>query len=312
MADLIPAPAPGLYVDVPAAVYRSWDAVNASLLVDLRDHPPQKARYRRSKPTKDTPATALGRMLHMVTLEPHLLLEDRYVVSPRFHRGFRDLESISKAGKDDLYDGGKLEAEIFDAEVEARGQEIIEHDVYTTACAMRDAAARDPAVRALLERPGLREASVVWHDRTHGLPCKLRLDLLTVVYGQPHIYDLKSARSANRKAFGAEIERLGYHIRAAWYQIGMQALDALGGEPPMDRAFAWLVQDKEEPYLCANYYPDPDDLAEGHMECHRLVSLWAQCQKTDTWPGYTFQGQPEVCPRPRWARRTTDAAEDLF
>jgi len=293
---VIPAPPPGIYPDVPEAEYRAWDAVNASLLVDLRDMPPARARHRLLNRKLDTEATLLGRTLHLVMLQPELLA--RYTVSPPFLRNYRDEASVlEKTGRVGV--GGKREAEEFDERVEREGLEVIEHDVYETAVTMRDAALCDPQVRRILSAPdNVRELSVVWQDRATGLPCKMRIDIGCSLFGRPHIIDLKSARDAGRAMFGRQIESLGHHIRAAHYLEGAR-VSGLFDDP----AYAWLVQDKPEPYLCAFYYADAEiDLVDGEEERARLTRVWAHCQETDSYPGHTVDGAPSVCTRPGYAR----------
>lgn len=283
---MIPAPAPGLYRDVPAETYHSWlDAVNASLLRELAVYPPAQVHWERLHPKDETPAKAFGTLLHTLVLERDAL-EARYAVAPEL-----DKRTVV----------GKQAWAAFQAETLAAGRTPMEPARFARAQAIRDAAWRDPFVRRLLEDPaGMNEVSVVWQDETHGLRCRLRADRIVRIGGTTLVLDLKSAASAERTAFGRAIANFGYHIAAAWYLRGLSAL------APLERTFLWVVIDKDPPHLPAVYQVDPEDLAEGHAECDRLLALYAHCLSTDSWPGYTPDGQAVICSRPHWARRKRD------
>lgn len=282
---MIPAPKPGLYKGVASDTYHSWEAVSSSLLRQLRKGPPALLRYERLHPSEPTSAQEFGTLLHTALLEP-ARFDESYAVCPE----------VPRRGAANL-------AEWASFEVAHPGQIHVKAAVLDQVRAMRDAAYRDRFVRALLEGRGENEGSVVWSDPVHGLPCKLRFDRLTRLGDTSLVIDLKTSHSASAEEFGRSIERYGYHVAAAWYLRGLAHL------APAERQFIWIAQDKDAPHLCAVYQVDPEDLAEGHAECERLLALWAHCLATDTWPGYTPDGQAVICPRPRWARRKMDSMD---
>lgn len=291
---LIPAPAPGLYRDVSAEVYHSWDAVNASLLRKLRDYPPAQVRWEQLHPADETPAMTFGTLLHTLILEQDAL-EARYAIAPKF---------------DKRTNAGKAAWAKFELEALAAAKTPLREEEFDKARRMRNAAWKDPFVRRLLDAPGgINEGSVVWIDTTTGLPCKMRFDRLVRLAGHTFILDIKTAASAQPERFSRVIEDKGYHCAAEWYTRGLEAEDRRRVGMETQRTFLWIVLDKDEPHLAAVYQPDPDDLADARHENNRLLNVYSHCRKTDTWPGYTPNGQAMVVSRPRWARRRADSEE---
>ena len=280
---MIEAPKPGLYRDVPSEVYHSWDAVSASLLADLRRFPPAQVRWNMLHPSAPTPAMRFGSALHAALLEPDTF-DERYVRAP-------DVDRRTKAGKEAW------------AAVEAEGRTVLSFDDMIRIDGMRSAAMAHPIVRRLLEGVGVNEASLVWQDPIHDLPCKLRVDRLVQLDGRSFVIDFKSTADVSPAAFSRTIENLAYHIRAAWYLRGLREVATA------EREYLWIAQDKGEPYLPAVYQIDPDDLAEGAGDCARLLAFYAHCRASDVWPGYT-EDQAEICQRPRWARRAPESEAD--
>lgn len=279
---------------MPAEQYHQWDAVNASLLRKLRDYPPAQVRWEQLHPQDETPAMTFGTLLHTLVLEESAL-ESRYAIAPKI---------------DKRTNAGKAQWKEFETAAFATGRAPLREEEFQKAQRMRDAAWRDPFVRRLLSAAGgINEGSVVWREPVHGMLCKLRFDRLVRIGGNTFILDLKTAASAAPERFSRVIEEKGYHLAAEWYTRGLEAEDVRRVGMETQRTFLWVVLDKDEPHLAAVYQPDPADLEDGAHDCNRLLALYAHCQKTDTWPGYTPNGQAQVVSRPRWARRRADFEE---
>ena len=69
----------------------------------------------------------------------------------------------------------------------------------------------------------------------------------------------------------------------------------------MPPVFAWLVQEREAPYACAMYSAAPDLVEYGRKKMRPLLALLAQCEATNTWPGYSTEVRPLALPV--WAER---------
>src|SRR5207237_5203002 len=90
----------------------------------------------------------------------------------------------------------------------------------------------------------------------HALRCKARPDYLPA-HGR-WLVDLKTAASANPRAWHDQAYRLGYHARAAWYLDG--AATVLGHAP---EEYWFAIVEREPPYLVSVITFDDDALEWG-------------------------------------------------
>ena len=86
---------------------------------------------------------------------------------------------------------------------------------------------------------------------------------------------------------------LGYHMQAAHYLDMAIDHDLIDPDAP----FRFVVQEKEAPFLVAVVSVGADYLALGRRDMRRAIDLWAECTRTNTWPGYPAT----VAEPPRWA-----------
>ena len=144
---------------------------------------------------------------------------------------------------------------------------------------MRDSLMADPTA-SLAFQGGEAEKSLIWQDRDTGVWCKARPDYLP-----PHtryMTDYKTSASANPDDFSRSVHNYGYHIQAAWYLDGVEAL--LGERP---ERFCFIVQSKEDPYFVTPCWLDQESLEIGAAYCRRARDKFAECLKADEWPTYS-------------------------
>lgn len=156
---------------------------------------------------------------------------------------------------------------------------------------MGEALTRHKMASTLLS-DGKPEVSMYAVDPHTGVLRRGRVDYLT----EEVVVDYKTASSAEPGAFAAACARYGYDMQAAWYLDVLEALgEARGG-------FAFVVQEKDPPYLVEVY--TLDELAEerGRRRNRRALDLFRECSETDSWPGYTGQDYTELS-LPSWALR---------
>src|SRR5690606_26638227 len=94
MRELLDAPEPGLYPNVPADAYHRWPVASQTVLKIMRDRSPAHARQYMLTPPEPTPAMVLGQAIHMAILQPDLFREC-YVRRP-------ELDLRTKAGREAL------------------------------------------------------------------------------------------------------------------------------------------------------------------------------------------------------------------
>jgi exodeoxyribonuclease VIII len=261
-------PGPGIYEDVPAEVYRAWPYACSSLLWEMYQTSPRHARDRMLNGGDDSDCKAKGSCVHAALLEPERFAAE-YAIGP-------DVKLNTKAGKE--------EWEAFVAanpgRFHVRGADGVD------LLAMRAAVWSHPAARNLLRRRSGTEVSVVWDDAATGVRCKARLDLPCVGIGV--LADLKSTRSAARRAFRRSIRDYGYRLQLAFYMEGAAARGVAFDEA------AIVAVESARPYGVQVFQMDQADLEYGRQQFRAVLPTWAECAALPPgaeWPGYPVTPQ---------------------
>lgn len=269
----------GIY-EITNEAYHSGPGISKSGLWELWQRTPAHFMGAERKATK---AKDFGTAAHTAILEPHLF-EKAYCVAPPGSKN-------SNVYKDKaLY-------------LVNQGFTLLSQDEYDAVRWIRDEAERHPLVRTL-RADAVMEQSAYWIDEETGELCRCRPD----VYSRKHrlIGDIKTSRSADANSFARDVANYGYHVQEPFYSDGWQA--AGGGDVD---GFAFIVIEKEPPYLFAVYELDPDSVEEGRQIARTALKIYAECRKTNTWPGYADKVQQLSLPK--WAFRfvnpTLEAAE---
>lgn len=167
---------------------------------------------------------------------------------------------------------------------------------YDDALRMRDAAHRNPSVRALVSSGKAHvEASAFWVDPVTGIQGKCRPDIANVTSGL--LGDYKTTDDASERKFARIAAQIGYHAQEAWYTQGWRM--AGGFEP---QGFVFMVQERASPFQIVVYEMDHAAVEEGARVMRNALNRYADCVKTNTWPGYPEQVQPITLPM--WAYET--------
>jgi len=266
-------PEPGIYTGVPFTEYHSWEAANNSLLKIIADKSPLHARAYMDFPPEPTPAFVFGRAQHCLVLEPKKF-EAEYVVAPKCDRRTKD---------------GKALWEAF--EKNANGKEIVTYQDYATMCEITKAIKGQVISRCI--EGGEAEVCVVWVDKRTGMLCKARADYAH--RGQAIIIDMKTTTDASPVAFAKAVANYRYLQQAAFYSDGWkEATEILP-------AFVFLPVEKEYPYAAAAYQVTDEDIEAGRNMYRKALKIYAECVKTNTWPGYG--GSVEMLDMPDWWRK---------
>ena len=70
-------------------------------------------------------------------------------------------------------------------------------------------------------------------------------------------------------------------------------------------AFLFLAVEKKDPFAFAIYELPPSIVAEGVAKMRKALAVYAECQRTDTWPGYS--SNVTELEFKRWAYSETEA-----
>ena len=229
------------------------------------------------QPRKETPAFELGSLIHSAVLEPEKYFAQFYPLPRKLDRRLKD---------------DKLEAEFHEGKAAEMGMKVITAEQHQTCERIVEAVHNSPAGSFLFGQAGLVEQSFYWQDWQHGVLCKARPDKLLPQYAT--ILDLKSTTSAAKSDFARHAYNFEYHISAAFY---MRGVEAVTGEAV--KSFVFFPFEKEPPYACAFYEPDAQMLQAANNRIDTILANYAECLRTGEWPGYPQEIEPISLPA--WA-----------
>lgn len=168
----------------------------------------------------DTPAKNFGSAFHSIALG----YPEEVVVSPVFKgTGSVAARAEFKQQNHDKY----IITEAEKASIQRMCEELTHHKY----------------ARSIMESPTIQtELSGFFRDHVHGLPCKIRPDLID--HDLAVIADLKSTLNAEKQSFVREIYKgdRWYHVSGAWYRYGGQLIQG------HDYEFVFIAVEKQEPY----------------------------------------------------------------
>lgn len=151
--------------------------------------------------------------------------------------------------------------------------------------AMAEAILLHPTAAKLFDPDcGKSEQSVFWTEQRSGVELRCRYDWLPdPVAGQRMVIpDYKTTdNGADEATFGRSAANLGYPMQAAWY---IDAAKACGLDE--DAVFLFVVQEVKPPYLVNVIELPWLDVEVGRQRNRKAIDIYAECVRTDTWPGY--------------------------
>lgn len=254
----------GIHPGLSRERYESIDAINVSRLAGF-EGTPAHAREAILNPTQPTKAMIFGTQFHCALLEPERFEAD-YIAAP----DFGDLRTTkAKEAKRDF----QLRHPTFTAD------NMIEPEDYTSILGMVRNVWGNPDCANLL-RGGLNEVSLVFVEPETGLLCKSRLDHLGEFDGYTWIVDAKSIEDASDRKLSTSIKSLNYGARLAFYYEGCNIASL------RPRRAAWVVAEKNPPYLTRAIEADQSALAKGWSKAKRWLRLYKECKESGVWPAY--------------------------
>jgi AraC-like DNA-binding protein len=215
-------------------------------------------------PKPSSPALVIGSGFHTATLEPEKL-DDEFAVKPseidgqgpRTKHYKESFELMQKSEPDKQW----LAPADYDLILEMAGSAL---DNPVLRHYMAD-------IDKVVEGTGYFEME--------GAKCKVRPDLY--IPGAGVVIDLKSTQDASNRGFTKSVRQFGYLFQACWY---MHALRLLGEKP---KQFVFIAVEKTAPYATAAYTIKESDINKQFSNMERACQLWAACQSSGIWPGYS-------------------------
>ena len=255
-------------VNAPATIQEPPEAYHANPALSFTEFKrfmvsPLEYRAYRDQPA-DSAALSFGRLAHCLALEPEKFGE-RYAVLP-------DIDRRTKAGKEAY---ARFVAE-------NAGMEIIKSGDYELAARIGEAA------RKRLPAGGIIEGTIRGKTEFGELQC--RPDLIA---NDGTLWDLKTTASVagfERQAFS-----LQYHYQDAFYRYVIQRASGKLPDP-----ISFVASEKRVPNDTIVRRFGPDLYAFLVRKIEAALARYAECVKTDTWPGMDADGEVREMVTPAW------------
>lgn len=184
----------------------------------------------------------------------------------------------------------------------AAGKSCVPHGDAMKATQMVAAVHKHPRAK-LLFKSGIFEPTLAWQDKETGIWLRVRPDFFPSV--RKWIPDYKSTVSAKPDDFAKSVDNYGYHMAAALYLDG---IEALFGERPA--GFMFVAQEKTEPFVTEIFQLDEEAIGWGRVLNRRSLRRLAKCLATDTWP--TYGNDVNLVTLPDWTRKRLELRTQTY
>ena len=266
----------GLVYHLASEAYHAGEGVSNSGLALIAKSP---AHYFARKldphrPPETAKAGQLeGTLAHCATLEPGEF-DARHVVGPPGRRGTKVWDAF--------------EASLTAGQIGINGNQ--REAAFAQAASLR--ALPDVAVLLAHGRP---EVSAYWIDEKTGELCRCRPDWVHPINDDSVILlDVKTYSDASPREFSRQVARKGYHLQDAFYSDGYAIAS---GKKVL--AFVFAAVETSYPYAACACMLDDQGRDVGRAEYRRLLDRYADCKRTNSWPGYSQA--VELISLPAWA-----------
>ena len=246
------------------AEYHGSGELSRSTAWSLLQSCPAKVRHEMNNRKPSSPALVIGSGFHTATLEPEKL-DDEFAVKPS--------EIDGQGPRTKHY----KEAFELMQKSEPDKQWLAPAD-YDLILEMAGSALENPVLRHYMADID-KVVEGTGYFEMEGAKCKVRPDLY--IPGAGVVIDLKSTQDASNRGFTKSVRQFGYLFQACWY---MHALRLLGEKP---KQFVFIAVEKTAPYATAAYTIKESDINKQFSNMERACQLWASCQSSGIWPGYS-------------------------
>lgn len=161
-------------------------------------------------------------------------------------------------------------------------KQVITDCQYETAMRQAESAWRIRDFRDAIDGGGIPEASAYWFDQETGVLCRCRPDLHYKMGGGTVLFDVKTYSSADPHEFARQAARKTYHRQDAMYSEGFEQ-----ASESKTLAFIFVAVESDYPYQATAMELAPDSRAAGYAKYRQNLKTYAECMKTNVWPGYS-------------------------
>jgi hypothetical protein len=282
----------GIHRDIPASVYHAEEGASASRLKIIHNSTCAHLKLEMENPVVPTWEMNLGNIIHPRILEPGkpipaLAIEPETYVVPEGYDGSR---GTPKTGDIVAWNGRTSYCRKWRKEQEAAGKIVVTAKIMDEIDRCVDRVMQHPEARELLEGADT-EVTIRW-ETTCGTQCKARLDM---VPRGSFLGDLKTTDDASQRGFERKCLSMGYHLQAAFYLDGWEAM----GDRPFT-GFRFIAYERETGLVSVNQM-SAELIAEGRIAYETALEKFIQATRTGVWPGYVGIQMLDVA---KWMRRT--------
>ncbi len=244
--------------DLPFETYLKMFGASSHGLMDMR-RSPKYYKWRRENPI-DTDALSLGRLVHLMVLEP-----EKFALA----KIKKKVDGRTKVGKayNEEFEASLLPGDIVVEESQKRKLELIHASMLA-----------NEFVKEVLTRPSLKEQTAFWIHEDTKVFCKFRPDI-TILEGDIMV-DVKTCANAHQSVFTKQIYNLCYDMQAAFYLDGYYRKTGRHGK------FFWLCPETEGVHDVACYHATDKIHGFGRVRYEKELRKFAHCFAKDDWPGY--------------------------
>lgn len=290
---------PGIVEGMPIDEYHSLPSISKSGL-DSIDLSPAifYARHRdpNRPPSREKAGQLEGNLAHCAILEADQF-EKRYAIVPE-NAPRRPTEAQWKA-KNPSPDSVIAMGWWKEFNERTNGATIITHDQYETATRQAINMRALPEIGDLLSS-GMPEVSAFWIDEETGAECRCRPDWVHPVGDDAVIlFDVKTYSIASPSEFRRQVARKRYDVQAAYYSDGYEKAT---GKRVL--GFIFGAAETEWPHAANAFMLDDESLESGRQKYRANLRTYAECMRTDKWPGYSTG--IDVIRLPQWALITEE------
>jgi hypothetical protein len=170
---------------------------------------------------------------------------------------------------------------------------------FQVVAAMAGAIRSHPIASVLLDPANGKPEQSLFRQDESGVMLRSMLDWLpNSTTGRMIVPDYKTSTSASPEVFAKSVANYRYHMQDAWYRDMVTGLGLAD-----DVAFVFIVQEKTPPYLVTVVELDTEAVRIGRELNRQAIDLYAECQSSGIWPGYTED--VELISLPAWATYTS-------
>lgn len=236
--------------------YLKTEGVSKSGLQVILEKSPLHFITKKNEQQKESAALKMGTLIHTSILEPENIDKNYAVLTEK-------LDARTKMGKE--------KKELFEKENE--GKIVLTLDEFLISQEIKKRIASNAFVKSMMKN-GKSEMSMFWEYKDTQL--KGRADFIT----ENLILDVKTTQDASEKVFTRSIYKYKYHMQAAMYVDGYEAVT--GNKIP----FVILAIEKEPPFDFSLFLMDDAFLDHGRILYNEALNIYKSCVDTGIWHGY--------------------------